>query len=220
MGNSVSGIILAAGNSTRYGSNKILERVNDKYILEYSLDVFTNHRRINNVVITTKEEYIDIIKEIVSKYDKDINVILGGDTRRESVYNALCSTLSDIVLVHDAARPLIRSIYIDNCLNEIDNYDGVIVGVKAKDTIKVVDTNNLVVSTTNRDKTYLVQTPQCFRRLELLELHEKYSNINVTDDASLLELENKRIKIIDGDYQNIKLTYKEDMDIVKKYLKL
>ena len=213
-----TGIILAAGSSNRYGSNKILEKVNNKYILEYSLDVFNKHKKIDNMVITTKKEYLDIINEIVNKYDKDIKVVIGGNTRQESVYNALNSISSDIVLIHDAARPLVKAIYIDNCLKEINNYDGVIVGVKAKDTIKIVDTNNLVVSTTNRDKTYLIQTPQCFRRTELLELHKKYNNINVTDDSSLLELENKRIKIVDGDYQNIKLTYKEDLEIVKKYL--
>lgn len=216
---SITGIVLAAGTSSRYGNNKILEKVNDKYILEYSLDVFNNHNKIDNMVITTKEEYLDIIKDIVSKYDKDIKVVIGGETRKESVYKALNSTSSDIVLIHDAARPLVKAIYIDNCLNEINNYDGVIVGVKAVDTIKIVDTNNLVVSTTNRDRTYLVQTPQCFKRLELLELHKKYNNINVTDDASLLELDNKSIKIVDGDYQNIKLTYKEDLEIIKKYLK-
>ena len=161
---------------------------------------------------------MDEVSRIVKKYNKDINVILGGNSRKESVYNALISTSSDIVVIHDAARPLVNGIYIDNCLKEINEYDGVIVGVKAKDTIKVVDTNNIVVSTTNRDRTYLVQTPQCFRKKELLELHEKYKSVNVTDDASLLELDNKRIKIVDGDYENIKLTYKNDLEIVKKYL--
>ena len=98
-------------------------------------------------------------------------------------------------------------------------YKGVSIGVKSKDTIKIVDDYNEVINTTNRNNTFVIQTPQCFDKNTLLEVHNKYkANTDITDDCMLLEKENYKIKIISGDYSNIKITTQEDIKFIKNIL--
>lgn len=218
----VSAIILAAGSSTRYGKNrnKNFDEINGKTVIAYSIDVFNKSKYVDDIIIVYKENEIDYVKNIINdiKHKKKITLVVGGKTRKESVYNGLIKTLSDIVIIHDAARPLIKEEYIVNLLNECSNYLASTIGVKAKDTIKITDHNNIVLNTTIRDNTWLIQTPQCFDRRKLLYLHEKYKNEDVTDDCVLFEKDNISVKIVNGDYKNIKITTYEDLDITKCFL--
>ena len=97
-------------------------------------------------------------------------------------------------------------------------FKGVTIGVKSKDTIKIADDNNIVLNTTNRNNTWIIQTPQCFERTILKEMHERYLD-DVTDDCSLLERGGYQVKIIAGSYSNIKITTAGDLEIIKNYLK-
>jgi len=207
---SVTGIILVAGNSTRFGknSNKNFEKVNGKYIIEYSLEQFQKNEKINDIIIAVKKEEQEFIKSIIINYtDKKIQLVEGGRTRQESVYNCITKTNSDIVIIHDGARPLIKPEYITRCVEEMEKFSGATIAVKSKDTIKISDDNGIVVNTTERKNTWLIQTPQCFNREILLNAHEKYKdNENITDDCMLLELEGEAVKLIEGDYTNIKVT--------------
>lgn len=218
----VTAIILVAGNSTRFGQNrnKNFELINGKSILSYSINAFDKNKYIDNIIVVVRQADKEIVKDIISKEDikKDVKLVYGGNTRQESVHNAIKNTASDIVIIHDGARPAIKQSYIDNAIEEMSNFKGVTIGVKSKDTIKITDDNGIVVNTTKRSNTWLIQTPQCFDRETLLELHEKYKNIEVTDDCMLLEKENYKIKIIEGDYTNIKVTTFEDMDIIRAFL--
>ena len=101
----------------------------------------------------------------------------------------------------------------------MDDFRGVTIGVKAKDTIKISDDNGVVASTTIRDNTWLIQTPQCFDKELLLRLHDEYLNDEATDDCLLLEKGGYDIKIIPGDYSNMKITTREDFDIIKCLIK-
>lgn len=217
----VTAIILAAGNSTRYGKNrnKNFEIVSGKAVLAYSLNEFDKNTYIDNIIIAIKESEKQEVTDIINKESltKNISIITGGDTRKDSVYNCIKSINSDIVIIHDGARPLIKQEYISNCIENMQEFKGVTVGVKSKDTIKITDENGIVINTTNRSNTWLIQTPQCFDRDTLLKMHEKYKNDDVTDDCSLLEKDNYKIKIILGDYSNIKITTSEDLDIVKRF---
>lgn len=218
----VTGIIVAAGNSIRYGKgcNKNFEIIDNKAVLSYSLRAFNKSEYIDEIVIAIKENELYEVEDIVdeSKIDKDVIFVIGGNTRKESVYNCIKRIDSDIVIIHDGARPLIKQSYISNCIESMDEFRGVTLGVKSKDTIKITDNRGIVVNTTNRSNTWLIQTPQCFDRKTLLDMHEKYMNEDVTDDCSLLEKDDYTIKIVPGDYTNIKITTKEDLDIVKKLL--
>jgi len=222
-GKKITAIILVAGNSTRYGKNcnKNFEILNHKTVLSYSLNAFDQNEYIDEIMIAGKIEELLMIQQIVEKekIDKEVRIIQGGDTRKESVYHCIKSTNSDIVIIHDGARPLIRQEYINQCLESMKEFVGVSIGVKSKDTIKITDENGVVCYTTNRDNTWLVQTPQCFDREILLKLHQKYDNEVVTDDCSLLEKEKYKVKMIQGDVSNIKITTSEDFSIIKELMK-
>ncbi len=217
----ISAIILVAGNSTRFGKNrnKNFEILNEKTVLEYSLNAFDKNKYVDYIIIAIKESEMQEVKDIINKEQltKKINIVTGGNTRKESVYNCIKNINSDIVIIHDGARPLIKQEYINNCIENMREFKGVTIGVKSKDTIKITDEKNIVINTTNRDNTWIIQTPQCFDRDILVKMHEKYKNEDVTDDCSLLEKDGNRIKIIPGDYTNIKITTGEDMDIIKKF---
>lgn len=218
----VSAIILVAGNSTRFGQNrnKNFEDINGKSVLSYSLNAFNKNTYIDNIIIAAKEDELEKVKEIVSKekIDKKVRFVVGGKTRKDSVYNCIKVSDSDLVIIQDGARPVIRQEYITNCIENLETYNGVTVGVKSKDTIKITDENNIVVNTTKRANTWIIQTPQAFNRKVLLDTHEKYQNSDVTDDCMLLEKDNHDVKIIEGDYTNIKITTYEDMNFVKEFL--
>lgn len=220
----VTAIILVAGNSTRFGQNrnKNFECVNGRSILSYSINAFSKNDYIDNIIVVIKQDDKQTVEQIIDKENitKKISIVLGGNSRQESVYNAIKNTISDIVIIHDGARPAIKQEYINNAIEEMSNFKGVTIGVKSKDTIKITDENGIVLNTTKRSNTWVIQTPQCFDREILLNLHEKYKDTEVTDDCMLLEKDGHKIKIIEGDYTNIKITTYEDINIIKEFLAL
>ena len=218
----VTAIILVAGNSTRYGQNrnKNFEIINEKTVLSYSLNEFDKNQYIDNIIIAVKDDEMNIVEKIVNEENptKKVDFVIGGNSRKESVYNCINSTNSDIVIIHDGARPMIKQEYINKCIESMDEFEGVTIGVKSKDTIKITDDNGIVISSTNRSNTWIVQTPQCFNRNTLLQMHQKYDNEDATDDCGLLERDNYKIKMLEGDYTNIKITTYGDLNIAKEFI--
>lgn len=218
----ISAIILVAGNSTRFGKNKNknFENINSKSVLAYSLNAFDKNENVDDIIVAVKKNEIEDVENIIGqeKIKKNVQIIIGGSSRKESVYNCIKSINSDIVIIHDGARPLIKQEYINKCIESMEAFEGVTVGVKSKDTVKVTDDNNVIVSTTKRSNTWQIQTPQCFKRDILLKMHEKYTDEDITDDCMLLEKNNYKVKIIEGDYTNIKITTYEDLNIIKGFL--
>lgn len=219
---SVTAIILVAGNSTRYGKNrnKNFEIIGGKTVLSYSLEAFDKNLYVDNIVVAIKECDFKEVRNIIDRQHltKSVDIIIGGNSRKQSVYNCIKAINSDIVIIHDGARPLIKQDYITNCILNMKEFKGVTIGVKSKDTIKIADDNNIVLNTTNRNNTWIIQTPQCFERTILKEMHERYLD-DVTDDCSLLERGGYQVKIIAGSYSNIKITTAGDLEIIKNYLK-
>ena len=219
----VSAIILIAGNSTRYGKNKNknFELINGKAVVTYSLNTFEKNDYIDNIIIAVKENEMDEIKKIIQEENltKKVKFIIGGNTRKQSVHNCLKMINSDIVIIQDGARPVIKQEYIDKCLESMNKFKGATIGVKSKDTIKITDENNIVINTTKRNNSWIIQTPQCFERKTLLNMHEKYDDEDITDDCVLLEKGNYKVKIIEGNYTNLKITTSEDLNIVKNFVK-
>lgn len=222
---SVTAVILVAGNSTRFGKNrnKNFELINGKEILLYSLEAFNNNKLVDDIIIAGKSTELETIKQMASKVsmNKPLSFVVGGYTRQESVYNCIKTTNSDIVIIHDGARPMIKDRFVTECINAMNEFKGVTVGVKSKDTIKITDDNGIVKETTVRKNTWLIQTPQCFDRNKLLEMHEKFmGDESVTDDCMLMERSGEKVKIIEGDYSNIKVTTFDDINLVKGYLNI
>lgn len=225
MKRTVTAIILVAGNSTRFGQNrnKNFEVIEGKEVLLYSLEKFNDNSLVDDIIIACKKDEEDRVREISEKVDlkKRLSFIEGGASRQESVYNAITKTDSDIVIIHDGARPMIKDRFITECIEQMDNFKGVSIAVRSKDTIKITDDDGIVKETTFRKNTWVIQTPQCFDRCELLQMHEKYmGDETVTDDCMLLERSGNKVKLVEGEYSNIKVTTYDDVNLVSSYISM
>lgn len=215
-----SAIIVAAGKGSRMKADcpKQFIEMLGKPILYYTLKAFEKSE-IDEIVIVVSKEYLDYVqKEIVEKYmlKKVSKVIQGGNERYESVYKGLVLLGdSDYILVHDGARPFVEVDMINRVIQEVSISDAVIVGVKSKDTVKIVNAQGIVEMTPDRNFVWNIQTPQAFA-YDLLKnaydiiVSESYTAI--TDDAMVVEYATKQpIKVIEGSYRNIKITTSEDL---------
>lgn len=210
-------IITAGGTSSRFGNtNKLLEKINNKEIIKYTVEAFMQSE-IDNIVICANASIIDILSEIFNQY-KNIQIIEGGNTRQASVFNGLKILDCDYVLIHDGARPMITPEIIKNTMEAVVEKKAVSVMTKTVDTIKEVDENGKIIKTIDRSKLYNTQTPQAFEYKLIKEAHEKLIDKNFTDDAGMVEFLGKDVYIVEGDYRNIKVTTKSDLALAQVYL--
>ena len=205
----IAAIITAGGTSTRFGSNKLLERLENYSVIETTILKFID--KVDKIIIPATDETREFI--LKSKiYNNKIIFVLAGETRQKSVYNALekCNNI-DIVLIHDGARPYISPETIDEAINLTKQYKAVVVGKMAVDTIKVVE-DNKITKTLDRTKIFHAQTPQCFELSLIKAIHEKYkNNLNFTDDSSMAEAEGIKPYILIAKGKNDKITTKDDL---------
>ncbi len=222
-------VILAGGSGSRIGSDtpKQFIEVNGKKVIEYSIEAFEHHPLIDEILIVCKSGYIDQLNNLVKKnrYQKVVNVIAGGKERYQSSICAMnaCENDNDILLFHDAARPLISKRIIDDCLEAMTRYDAVTVAVDTTDTIYISDQTGHIVDIPMRKTLKNAQTPQCFRRFVIHKAYLKALQDTAfmpTDDCSVVHkyLPDTRIHMVMGDTTNIKITYPEDIDFFKKLL--
>ena len=215
--NKFSLIITAGGTSSRYGNtNKLLEKINDKTVIEETVTKFIDFDEIDEIIISANISIIPILQEMFN--NPKIKIIEGGNTRQKSVYNALQVVKNEYVLIHDGARPLIRKDTIAYVLEAVVDKNAVTVMTKTTDTIKEVDIDGRIIRTIDRSKLYNTQTPQAFRTDIIKQAHEKLKDGNFTDDCSMLEELNIPVYIVNGSYTNIKITIKSDLDFAKLYI--
>ena len=215
--NKFSLIITAGGTSSRYGNtNKLLEKINDKTVIEETVTKFIDFDEIDEIIISANISIITTLQEMFN--NSKIKIIEGGNTRQKSVYNALQVVKNEYVLIHDGARPLIRKDTIAYVLEAVVDKNAVTVMTKTTDTIKEVDTDGRIIRTIDRSKLYNTQTPQAFRTDIIKQAHEKLKDGNFTDDCSMLEELNIQVYIVNGSYTNIKITIKSDLDFAKLYI--
>ena len=210
-------IITAGGTSSRFGNtNKLLEQIDGKEVIRYTVDTFVNSG-IEDIVICANSSIIDILSKLFESYPV-VRVIKGGSTRQESVFNGLKAVNCDYVLIHDGARPMITPEIIKKTMAEVISKRAVSVMTKTVDTIKKVDENGKIITTIDRAQLYNTQTPQAFEYNLIKSVHEKYVDENFTDDAGMVEASGVDVYIVEGDYRNIKVTTKSDLALVKIYL--
>lgn len=210
-------IITAGGTSSRYGNtNKLLEKINDKTVIEETVSKFIDFDEIDEIIISANSSIIEILQQLLN--NPKVKIIEGGNTRQKSVYNALQVVKNDYVLIHDGARPLIRKDTIAYVLEAVLDKDAVTVMTKTTDTIKEVDSTGRIIRTIDRSKLYNTQTPQAFKTSIIKDAHEKLKDGNFTDDCSMLEELNVPVYIVNGSYTNIKITIKSDLDFAKLYI--
>lgn len=226
--NKVTAVVLAAGRGKRMGTDvpKQYLKIRGHEILYYSLKAF-EESVVDEVVLVTGEQDIEYCqKEIVEKYgfEKVAKIIPGGAERYDSVYAGLLAADDcSYVLIHDGARPLVTPEIIAKVLEGAMAYDSCTTGMPVKDTIKVVDEDNMAVDTPERGALWTIHTPQGFSYPVILEAHRKFRQgdyrIPVTDDTMLAEIFlRKRAKLVEGSYQNIKVTTPEDIDAAEAFL--
>lgn len=210
-------IITAGGTSSRYGNkNKLLEKINDKTVIEETVSKFIDFDEIDEVIVSANSSIIETLQELLN--NSKVKIIEGGNTRQKSVYNALQVVKNEYVLIHDGARPLIRKDTIAYVLEAVLDKDAVTVMTKTTDTIKEVDSTGRIIRTIDRSKLYNTQTPQAFKTSIIKDAHEKLKEGNFTDDCSMLEELNIPVYIVNGSYTNIKITIKSDLDFAKLYI--
>lgn len=221
-GKFISAVILAAGSSSRMGKDKITADLNGKPVLLYSIEQFQKSCA-DELIIVASEGNINVIKELAgnTKNEKPVKVILGGAVRSDSALNAFnaMNKASDIISVHDGARPLVTAELCDRVTESAIENGGAIAAVLVKDTVKRVE-DGIITATPERKKLMLAQTPQAFTK-EVYKKAIEYvaeHNAEITDDASAAELIGCKVAVVEGDYRNIKLTSPEDLVIAKAFL--
>ena len=229
--NKITAIVLAAGQGTRMNSPvaKQFLMLQEKPVLYYALNAF-EESNVDEIILVTGISQVDYCRNnIVDFYNmkKVTHIIEGGRMRYDSVYRALeMIDPANYVLIHDGARPFISINLIENIIKQVKEYKACILGTPVKETIKVVDAEGFITSTPNRNMLWSAQTPQAFECITIRKAYELFykdefkSELNITDDAMLFETYLKLpVKMILGDYNNIKLTTPEDLSLAEEILK-
>ncbi len=221
----IIGIILAAGKGLRMGGSvpKQYQELAGRPILAHSLEAFDRAPSIDAIVIVSADKKT-IKEDILQRWpiSKPVNFVLGGSERQDSVWNALNAIEScKIVVIHDGVRPLIEVPVIEESIRVAQEFGAAIAGMPSKDTIKIVDDKGFSIKTPDRNTLWAIQTPQTFKFNLLKEAHIKAKqDVYIgTDDSSLLERINYPVKLIEGGYDNIKITTPEDLIIASEILK-
>ncbi len=216
-------VIPAGGKGVRSGSPapKQYLKFYNKELIAYTLDVFQLNNLIDEIIISAKGDYINLLNDLKKKYNlsKISKVVEGGNTRQDSVYNALKSMESvsenDLVIVHDAVRPLLPQNVLTNAIEIAKQKGNALVCIKAKDTL--VKGNRVVENYLDRDEVYYVQTPQIFLYSVLMKAMENAyeNNFMGTDESMLVRQIGEKVNIVEGSVYNFKITTAEDVEIFR-----
>lgn len=206
----------------RFGRKKQFTCLGETPLLKRTVVPFDWHESIRNIVVVVPEEDISLAREILSGTSKPLLFAKGGRTRQESVWSGLMlSGESEYVLIHDAVRPFVTGELISRVLTGIADFDACIPGLAATNTLKEVS-GDLVVRTVPRSNLYSIQTPQCFRTERIVAAHTWARGRGIgdaTDDSALIEAVGGRIRVVEGDPFNMKITLKQDMEIAEAIVK-
>ena len=213
-------IILAAGNSSRFRSNvgKPYQKIGGKSLIEINLIKAQKFKQIEKIILVYNKKDLKLIKLLKLK---NVKLVVGGDSRRQSTLNALKFLISNKgpgkVLIHDVARPNFSTKLLNSIIRNMKNYKSVVPKINIQDAIKqIIDSSKeeYVVSK-KRDNLFLTQTPQAFNLNEIYDLHKKNAGKYKDDDISLY-MDLNRVKFIDGEKNNFKITDKSDLENLKK----
>ncbi len=220
----VTAIIVAAGNSTRMGYklSKQLIPINGHAAIEYTLKAFQNCDMIDEIIVVARSVDIENIAHIAFEFKKVSAVTAGGQTRMDSVRKGVHAADKRVThyAVHDGARVLITPEQIEKAINAAVSCGAAALGTPVTDTVKVAGDNGMIISTPDRSTMWAVQTPQVFER----DLYKRAINnaienkLEVTDDCSMVEALGEKVRLISGEYSNIKLTTPVDITIAEALL--
>ncbi len=219
----------AAGKGKRMGNvlSKPYLLIGGRPILSYVLESLSRSDAIQEIIVVTRKEEIELCKkEVVDKYNfgRVSSILPGGDKRQDSVYQGLKSIKkeTDIVLIHDGVRPFLNQRLLNEIIKCAFQYKSAIAAIPVKDTLKKVDSEGWVGETVSRDAVWYIQTPQAFEYHLIMKAYEEAfkNNFYGTDDAMLVERCGCQVKIVVGTPQNIKITMPEDLTMAEAILEL
>ncbi len=219
---SVSAIIVAAGLSERLkaGEKKPFLKLRRRSILETSVYNFEKNTGIKNIIVVAHKDDLKKVKKLLRNFKKVRSIVSGGKKRSHSVKKGIASLAPQdkIVLIHDAARPFVSSALIGRIIYETQKHGAAIPVIEVTSTVKKVK-GNFVEKTIDRQNLFLAQTPQGFKVDILKKAFDKKKCFNITDDAFLLEILGKKVKVITGEASNIKITTKDDLKLARRLIK-
>jgi len=218
-------VIVAAGSSTRMGSDKIFAALGGQPVLVRTIRSFEEAEAIDEIVVVTRADRLEHAAALVEKYglQKVSKVILGGKSRVESCLAGVSevSRRAKLIAIHDGARPLVTDRVIRETVQAAWAHHAAVPVVKSVDTLKLLDANGVICGSADRESIYRVQTPQVFRA-ELIKgalteaMHRK---LPLTDDSSAMELMGVKVHTVAGEEDNLKLTTPRDMVLAEAILK-
>jgi len=215
-------VIPAAGSGTRLGGGtpKQFLSLGDKPILVHTIQRFESSPEVDEIFLAVPEESIAEAEQMVTRYrlNKVSKIVSGGEKRQDSVYNLLKrlnAGAGDLVLVHDGVRPFVHTRQIAELVAACRDYDAAVLAVQPKDTMRRSNGGGFFDQTVDRTALWMIQTPQAFKCSVLLKAFEQAmkERFYATDEAGLVERMGTKIRIIEGSYDNIKITTKEDLEL-------
>lgn len=221
----VAAIIAAGGRGVRFGAGRPKQflEIGGRSILELSVAALAASDRIQEIVVALPEEHVDAgSKALRSTIGRPVTVVAGGARRQDSVANAFAKTSkeSDIVIIHDAARPFVTREVIARAIDGARQHGAAVAAMGVRDTVKQADAagadgSRLIRTTIPRDSVFLAQTPQAFRRDILARALDEGKEVDATDEAMLVERLGVPVHVVEGDARNIKITTPEDLAAAK-----
>ena len=225
-------VIFAGGVGKRMHSKDIPKQFLKMHgipIIVHTINLFQDSSEIDAIVVACVNDYIDYMKKLVRKYNltKVKKVVSGGETGQESIYNgikaaeAIGNRKKDIVLIHDGVRPLINEKTIHDNIISVEKHGSAITSVKAKETVLVVDNNEAIINVPDRSHSRLARAPQSFYLDDILSAHEKAISENkkdFIDSCSMLTYYGKKLYLVNGPQENIKITTPDDFYTMRALL--
>ncbi len=222
-------ILPAAGSGTRMqrhdGIPKAYLPLDNKPLIQHSIEILQAHPRIAHILVAVNPKHTNFTLPLEKKFSK-ISFCPGGARRQDSVFAALNYIANNFItnaenispshiMIHDAARPYIRNQLLNPLIDACKHFpeSGIIPKLPLRDTLKEILPDG-TLHTLNRELIFTIQTPQIFPFAQIYQLHQKYHAQNFTDDAGLFEKAGLKITLVDGDWQNIKITYPEDLPVL------
>jgi 2-C-methyl-D-erythritol 4-phosphate cytidylyltransferase len=219
----VTGLVLAAGRSTRMGGghNKQFLELLGQPLLWYSLAAFEHCAAVDEIILVRRPDYADQAARIAGEFKKVTAFADGGAERQNSVWNGLQKATGDIVAVHDGARPLVTPALIEATIQSARQHGTGIAATKVVDTIKEANPDRTVVRTVDRTKLWAVQTPQTVRTDLLRQAYRQVldKGIIVTDEAAAVELLGQPVHLVETPFLNLKITTPENLPVVEALLR-
>lgn len=215
----ISVIITAAGDSTRFGTNKLLLDIGGKPLIVRTVEQFRQCAKVDEIIVTARAQDLLAYQHLFQEHDLDADVVEGGKQRIESIYRGVLASKGSLIITHDGARPFTPVWLIENLMKAVEEHGCAMTAVPPTATIKYAEEDLIIQRSLERSKTWIAQTPQGFKRdilLHALEqaIDQKY--FVATDDSEIVAMFGYPVKIVPGDHVNMKVTVKSDAAIANE----